>query len=106
MRLRELYPSMNQKRIDDRISQTFIDRLVAEVTTGFKGDVGVVPRQFLRQFVTQMDMVDEHEDYDPMVEYGFQAAELSPEEQHAITGATLDLDEDPHEASAPTEDVW
>lgn len=106
MRLRELYPSTNQKRIDDRVSQAFIDRLVAEVTTGFKGDVGVVPRQFLRQFVTQMDMVDEHEDYDPMVEYGFQAAELSPEEQHAITGAKIRLEEDPDEAAAPTEDIW
>ena len=106
MRLRELYPSMNQKRIDDRVSQAFIDRLVAEVTTGFKGDVGVVPRQFLRQFVTQLDMVDEHEDYDPMVEYGFQPAELSPEEQHAITGAKLEPDEDRDEAPAPTEDTW
>ena len=36
------------------------------MTAGFKGDVGVVPRQFLREFVTQMDLVDEHADYDPM----------------------------------------
>jgi hypothetical protein len=29
-----------------RLSDEFIERLVAEVTAGFKGDVGVVPRQF------------------------------------------------------------
>ena len=106
MRLRELYPAANPNRIDDRISQPFIDRLVEEVTTGFKGDVGVVPRQFLRQFVNQLDMVDEHEDYDPMTEYGFRPAELSPEEEQAISGLQTRSQEADEEAPVPNEDIW
>ena len=106
IRLRELYPATNPNRIDERISQPFIDRLVKEVTTGFKGDVGVVPRQFLRQFVNQLDMVDEHDDYDPTAECGFQPVELTPEEQQAIGGVvpqSIDPDED---APVPSEDIW
>jgi hypothetical protein len=61
-------------------------RLVAEVTAGFKGDVGVVPRQFLREFVNQLDLVDDDADYEPMREYGFKPAELKPEEELAIKG--------------------
>jgi hypothetical protein len=59
VRLRELYPSQRPGALLSRISDAFIERLVAEVTAGFKGDVGVVPRQFLRAFVTQIDLVDE-----------------------------------------------
>ena len=66
------------------VSTEFVERLVAEVTKGFKGDVGVVPRQFLREFVTQMDLVEENDDYSPMKEYGFQPDKLSPQEEKAI----------------------
>jgi hypothetical protein len=72
-----------------RVSDAFIDRLVAKVTEGFGGDVGVVPRQFLRQLVDVMDLVDVEEDYDPEKAYGFTAGPLvalSPEEQAARDG--------------------
>ena len=105
IKLRELFPAADQGRLDTLISTHFVDRLVAEVTAGFKGDVGVVPRQFLREFVTQMDLVDENDDYDPSVEYGFSPQELSPEEQHALTGDALKLDED-DSGLVPQEDVW
>ena len=42
-----------------RSARNLWSRLVARVTAGFSGDVGVVPRQFLREFVTQMDLVEE-----------------------------------------------
>ena len=77
-----------------------------EVRAGFKGDVGVVPRQFLREFVTQMDLVEEHEDYQPMQEYGFKPAALSPEEQHVITGAKLAVEDGGEDELVPREDVW
>ncbi len=105
LRLREIYPARDRGRLESRITAEYINRLVAEVTKGFKGDVGVVPRQFLREFVMQLDLVDEHAEYDPMVEYGFSPAELSPEEQHVMTGslpAVVDGDEGP----VPSEDVW
>src|SRR5690606_17770705 len=56
LRLRELFPTRDRARLEERISDVFIERLVDEVTAGFKGDVGVVPRQFLRQFVDQLDL--------------------------------------------------
>lgn len=102
--LRDLYPSSDPQRIDDRVSVEFIDRLVTDVTAGFKGDVGVVPRQFLRQFVTQLDLVDEHDDYDPMAEFGFEPQDLTPEEQSAISGTPLNLEKD--DEPVPSEDIW
>lgn len=107
LRLRELCPTQDRGRLDQKISAAFIDRLVADVTAGFKGDVGVVPRQFLRAFVTQLDLVEEHPDYDPMAEYGFEAEQLSAEEQHALTGAPpAPAEEGGGEDLVPVEDAW
>lgn len=113
-RLRELYPSGTRSVLEERVSLEFIDRLVAEVTKGFRGDVGVVPRQFLREFVTQLDLVEENDDYVPMELYGFDPSQIStsaltPEEQQRLGGtsdsAPLDeLEEGPE--LIPTEDVW
>jgi hypothetical protein len=113
-RLRELYPSGTRSVLEERVSLEFIDRLVAEVTKGFRGDVGVVPRQFLREFVTQLDLVEENDDYVPMELYGFDPTQIStvaltPEEQQRLGGtsdsAPLDeLEEGPE--LIPTEDVW
>ena len=114
LRLRELYPSGTRSVLEDRVSLTFIDRLVAEVTKGFRGDVGVVPRQFLREFVTQLDLVEENDDYVPMELYGFDPTQISsvaltPEEQQRLGSSSNsapldDLEEGPE--LIPTEDVW
>ena len=113
-RLRELYPSGTRSVLEERVSLDFIDRLVAEVTKGFRGDVGVVPRQFLREFVTQLDLVEENDEYVPMELYGFDPSQIStsaltPEEQQRLGGtsdsAPLDELEDGPEL-IPTEDVW
>jgi hypothetical protein len=104
--LRELYPTTNRGRLDQQISSEFIERLVGEVTAGFRGDVGIVPRQFLREFITQMDLVDEHPDYNPMNEYGFHPHELTPEEQQLLSGVPpVALDERSTDV-IPSEDVW
>jgi hypothetical protein len=105
LRLREIYPAGDPTRLESRVRAEFVDRLVNEVTAGFCGDVGVVPRQFLREFITQMDLVDEHEDYDPSTEYGFEPRELSVEEQHALSGSPAGA-EDADEYPIPAEDVW
>lgn len=108
LRLRELFPTADRARLDEKVSTGFIERLVGQVTAGFRGDVGVVPRQFLREFVTQMDLVEEHAGYDPMTEYGFTPAALTSEEQHAITGEPLVTREtdDADAAPVPQQDVW
>lgn len=105
LRLRELYPTRDPERLRARLSDEFIDRLVAEVTAGFKGDVGVVPRQFLREFVNQMDLVDEDPDYEPMREYGFKPREMKPEEELAIKGQKF-VPEDGDEGPVPVEEVF
>src|SRR4051794_39636377 len=105
LRLREIYPAKDRTRLETRVSTEFVARLVDEVTKGFRGDVGVVPRQFLRKFVTQIDPVDENDDYVPMNEYGFSPADLKVEEENAIAGAPPVLAGD-DEALVPAEDVW
>lgn len=103
MRLRELYPTHNRAHLEKRIHNEFIDALVAFVTDGFRGDVGVVPRQFLRQFVNHCDLVDENPDYDPMKTKAFKMATLSAEEEAVQSPG------DPSESGddlIPAEDVW
>ena len=86
LKLREVFPSENRARIEARVTTEFIQRLVADVTQGFGGDVGIVPRQFLRSFTSVLDLVDQHEDYEPLKDYGFKGDALSPEEQRAAAG--------------------
>ncbi len=88
LKLREIYPSQNRARIEKRITNDLVDRVVGEVTKGFRGDVGVVPRQFLRSYVAILDTVDQNEDYDPAADYQFEVDKksLSPEEVRAQAG--------------------
>lgn len=117
LRLRELYPMPNRQRVIDRVSDRFIEELVAKVTEGFRGDVGVVPRQFLRELVNVMDLVDVEEDYDPAKAYGFamdRLAAVSPEEAAAAAGRAAaaapagegEGEDDGDEAFVPAEQVW
>ncbi len=106
IRLHDLYPAKHRDRHDEKNTRAFIERLVADVTTGFKGDVGVVPRQFLREFVNQMDLVDEQPEYDPMKHYAFKLGELNPQEQHSLTGKPLLIADDAVGEPVMKEDVW
>jgi hypothetical protein len=82
MKLRELYPIEDRLPLIQKVTPVFIDRLVANVTAGFRGDVGVVPRQFLRQFVNILDLAATFPDFDPMTAEGLEVApaELNAEE--------------------------
>ena len=114
LRLREIYPSATRSLLEERVSLNFIERLVGEVTKGFRGDVGVVPRQFLREFVTQLDLVDENNTYVPMEVYGFDpnqisGAALTPEEKERLGSPSAAAHHDVLEEGPeliPTEDVW
>ena len=103
-RLRDIFPAVDVDRLRQRITDEFINRLVQEVTTGFKGDVGVVPRQFLREFVTQMDLVDENPDYVPMEQYGFKPQPLNDQEKLLLSGEGAAIVED--DELVPAEDAW
>ena len=104
LRLRELFPTADRSRLEACISDSFIDQLVDEVTMGFKGDVGVVPRQFLREFINQLGLVEDNPGYDPSRKEAFEATELSPEERQAAHGKQEDLEEDA--GPIPHEDAW
>ena len=105
MALRELYPAQDRRRLEELVSSDFVGLLVDEVTQGFKGDVGVVPRQFLREFVDTMDTVEQEPDYTPMEQYGFDAKKLSPQEQWVVSGAPV-ADDEPDDGLVPKVDVW
>lgn len=96
LKLREIFPAVDRHRLMNKVTVDFIDRLVAKTTQGFQGDVGVVPRQFLRQFVNVLDLTDENEDYDPMVVAGFDQTALNEIEQRSIAGLPY-LDPEPED---------
>ena len=52
-----------------------------------------------------MDLVDEHDDYDPMTEYGFAPADMSPEEEHVL-GGSVGAPTGEDDGLVPQEDVW
>lgn len=100
LRLRAIHPDASADQLEARVHNGVVEKLVDNVTSGFRGDVGVVPRQFLRKFVYMLDQVVGYEDYDPAAHVGFVPEDLAPEEQRAISGepeeatfegATLDL---------------
>lgn len=105
LRLRDLYPAEDRHRLERKIDAGFIDMLVERVTEGFRGDVGIVPRQFLRELIGQMDLVDENPDYEPAEVYGFTARELTPVEQARLDG-TAAADVEGEDDLIPSEDVW
>jgi hypothetical protein len=62
LRLRQLYPMGDPNIVAQRVTPEVIDAKVEEVTKGFGGDVGIVPRQFLRSLVNLFDVVAENPD--------------------------------------------
>jgi len=62
LRLRQLYPMGDPNIVAQKVTPERIEGMVDEVTKGFRGDVGVVPRQFLRRLVNLFDAVAENPD--------------------------------------------
>lgn len=64
LRLRELYPAGDPNIVAQKVTPEVITAKVDDVTQGFGGDVGIVPRQFLRSLVNLFDVVAENPDAD------------------------------------------
>jgi len=60
LRLRQLYPGGDPNIVAQRITPESIVSMVDDLTRGFGGDVGVVPRQFLRRLVNRFDEIAEN----------------------------------------------
>jgi len=59
LRLRQLYPGGDPNIVAQKVTPERIVEMVEDLTKGFGGDVGVVPRQFLRKLVNEFDKVAE-----------------------------------------------
>lgn len=97
-----------KERHNRLISDAYIEALVDSVTAGFGGDVGIVPRQYLRKFVNSMDIVRDEDDgtYDPLEQLrasGYVPTNMSDEEQASLRGETLVGGDD---ELVPVEDAW
>ncbi len=93
LKLRAMYPAKDRATLERVITTDFIATLVEEVSKGFKGDVGVVPRQFLRRLVDLMDLVDDG-DIAAAQPVPFEPKEPSDEERRKVEGRPK-LGEDP-----------
>ncbi|WP_437728182.1 BREX system ATP-binding protein BrxD [Sorangium sp. So ce861] len=62
LRLQQLYTMGDPNIVAQKVTPERIEALVDEVSRGFRGDVGVVPRQFLRRLVNLFDTVAENPD--------------------------------------------
>ncbi len=86
LKLREIYPARDRASLEARISREFIDHLVGAVTKGLGGDVGKVPRQFLREFVGLLDLTNDNPEFQPGKAYSFPAAALTEDEARVSKG--------------------
>ena len=103
-KLRELHPGGEVVR--QKITDAFILRLIEQVTEGFGGDVGVVPRQFLRALVMHMDLVVQEPSYAPMAVAGFTPTDPTAAEQARLSPAPPAAEDDADLDLMPVEDVW
>jgi hypothetical protein len=85
-KIREIYPADHPDRVVRKIDGEFIAALVDEVTEGFKGDVGVIPRQFLRELIHHIGRADDYADFEPMEQLDFEPDpdDLRPEEREQL----------------------
>lgn len=90
LKLRSLHPDLEPETAERRFPRQLIEQLVDKVTAGFHGDVGVVPRQFLRTFVNLLDVLADDEEQDAHTLLGFEPKELTPEEEAVMAGRKLD----------------
>jgi hypothetical protein len=103
VKVRALHPDLSPEQAEARIPRAFIEQLADKVTEGFRGDVGVVPRQFLRTFANIVDIIATDPDQDPFQLLGFTPKDLSPEEKAVLEGRPLEAPADDEFAGGTVE---
>lgn len=56
---------------NDKVTDSFIERLVNDMTSGFGGEINIGPRGFLRIFVDILDKSQMYDDYRPQEQFEF-----------------------------------
>jgi hypothetical protein len=102
-RLRELFPTPDRVRLETEVSDAWLEQLADEFTRGFRGDVGVVPRQFLRRLVTVMALVRDEPAFRAADSLEFRPAELLPPDRAHLDGVPPPA---PDDAPVPVLDNW
>jgi hypothetical protein len=105
LKLRSLHPDLAPELIESRLPRVYVEQLVDEVTKGFKGDVGVVPRQFLRRFVDLLDILADEPEREVKDLLAFAPKELSAEEEAVMAGRKLEAPTPDDEFSGSTLDM-
>ena len=95
LKLRSIHPDLSEEEAERRLPRALVEQLVDQVTAGFRGAVGVVPRQFLRRYVDVLDLLADDPDLDAHTLLGFTPKQLTAEEEAVLAGR--DLDEPPPE---------
>ena len=92
LKLRSLHPDLAPEEAERRLPRELVEQLVDKVTEGFHGDVGVVPRQFLRTFVSVLDLLADDPEQDAHALLGFkpEPGTLTAEEEAVLAGRKLD----------------
>jgi hypothetical protein len=101
-RIRELYPSDQRARIEQKVTDAVIRDLARGVAGKLGGRVGVAPRIFLKRIVDLLDRVDEHAEFDPRAHYSLvvDSTELTDEER-AAAGIARSVDDIPLDLGEP-----
>ena len=89
-KLRSIHPDLAPEEAERRLPRPLIDQLVDQVTAGFHGDVGVVPRQFLRKIVNVLDALADDPEADASTMLGFKPEGLTPEEEAVLAGRPIE----------------
>jgi hypothetical protein len=92
MKLRSLHPDLAAGAAEARLPRRLVEQMVDAVTQGFNGDVGVVPRVFLRKLVNVLDILADDPDQDAHRLLGFEPTDLTAEEEAVLAGRSLDDD--------------
>ena len=90
LKLRSMHPDLDPEEAERRLPRELIEQLLDKVTEGYHGDVGVVPRQFLRTLVNLLDLLADDENENAHDRLGFVPAALTEEEEAVIAGRKLD----------------
>jgi hypothetical protein len=92
LKLRSIHPNLPAEEAERRVPRELVEQLVDKVTEGFRGDVGVVPRQFLRTFVNLLDILADDPEQDAHGLLGFKPdpKSLTAEEAAVLAGRKLD----------------
>ena len=102
-RVRDLYPSEVPDRIAARVGDGVVRALAEKVAGRLGGQVGIAPRLYLKRLVHLLDLVDEHEAYDPVEQddLTMDVGEMTPEER-AAAGIERGVDDIELDLGSPT----